>query len=187
MTDTELLERIKAGDMSAFDALCTAYDKKVVNIAYSLLSDREDALDAAQEVFVRIYKSIASFRGDSSLSTWIFRITRNVCSDFLRKRKGFVKSLDEEEDDEPKLEIPDEKNAPHTEYEKKERVYVVREAISELDENQRTVLTLFDLNGLSYEEIAEITHVPVGTVKSRLYRAREALRKKLEKNKELLL
>ena len=173
--------------MSAFDALCTAYDKKVVNIAYSLLSDREDALDAAQEVFVRIYKSIASFRGDSSLSTWIFRITRNVCSDFLRKRKGFVKSLDEEEDDEPKLEIPDEKNAPHTDYEKKERVYVVREAISELDEHQRTVLTLFDLNGLSYEEIAEITHVPVGTVKSRLYRAREALRKKLEKNKELLL
>ena len=187
MTDSELVRRIKAGESDAFDALCTMYDKKVVNIAYSLLSDREDALDAAQEVFVRVYKSISGFRGDSSLSTWIFRITRNVCSDFLRKRKGFVKSLDDDEEDEPRLEIPDESRAPHTEFEKKERVRIVRAAISELEENQRTVLTLFDLNGLSYEEIADITKVPVGTVKSRLFRAREALRKKLEKNKELLL
>lgn len=186
MTGEELVGRIKKGDMHAFDELVGMYEKKVANIAYSLLSDREDALDAAQEVFVRIYRSIGGFRGDSALSTWIFRITKNVCSDILRKRRSVV-SLDTEEEDEPKVEIADDSVAPHTEYEKKERVRAVREAIADLDENQRAVITLFDLNGLSYEEIAQILRVPVGTVKSRLYRAREALRKKLEKNRELLM
>lgn len=187
MTDSELVSRIKKGDMKAFDALVAQYSKRVANIAYSLLSDREDALDAAQEVFVRVYKNISTFRGDSTVSTWIFRITRNVCTDFLRKRKANTISIDEENDDEPKTEISDESNSPEQIAERNEKVAAVRSAIAQLDETQRTVITLFDMNGLSYEEIAAVMRCPVGTVKSRLYRAREQLRKILMENKELFL
>ena len=187
MTDKELAALIKKGDMKAFDELVGRYNKRVVNIAYSLLSDREDALDAAQEVFIKVYKSIGSFRGDSSVSTWIFRITQNVCKDFLRKRRAVVQSLDADDEDEPKLEIADESESPEYISERNEKAEVLRRAIARLDENQRLVVTLFDLNGMSYEEIAAIVKCPVGTVKSRLYRARESLRKILAENRELFL
>lgn len=189
MTDKELIALIKKGDMSAFDEFTKMYQNRVVNIAYSLLSDREDALDAAQEVFIKIYRNVSGFRGDSSVSTWVFRITQNVCRDFLRKRKAAptVQSIDNDDEDEPKLEIADETDSPEQVSEKNERVRVLRRAISELEENQRTVLTLFDIEGMSYEEISCIVKCPIGTVKSRLYRARESLRKILTENKELFL
>ena len=187
MTDKELAALIKKGDMNAFNELVGLYNKRVVNIAYSLLSDREDALDAAQEVFIKIYKNIGSFRGDSTVSTWIFRITQNVCKDFLRKRRAVVQSLDADDEDEPKLEIADESQSPENVSERNERAAALRRAIAMLEENQRIALTLYDLNGMSYEEIAAIVKCPVGTVKSRLYRARESLRKILAENRELFL
>lgn len=187
MTDAELAKRAKKGDTAAFDELVGQYSGRVANIAYSMLSDREDALDAAQEVFVRVYKSLGAFRGESSVSTWIYRITRNVCTDFLRKRRGVVQSLDAEEDDEPKKEIADESNSPERIAERNEKIQAVRKAISALEDNQREVITLYDINGLSYEEIADVLKCPVGTVKSRLYRARDALRKILSENRELFL
>lgn len=185
MTDIELVSLIKKGNMDAFDKLVKAYEKKVINVAYSLLSDKEDALDASQEIFVKVYKNISSFRGESTVSTWIFKITKNVCYDFLRKRKGNVISLDEENDDEKKIEIPDLSASPDVLYERQEKINVVRKAIDSLEENQRIVITLFDINGLSYDEISGIIKCPIGTVKSRLYRAREALRKILSENREL--
>lgn len=187
MTDTELVAKIKKGDMNAFDKLVSEYNKRVINIAYSLLSDREEALDAAQEVFIRVYKNIGNFRGDSSLSTWIYRITKNICTDILRKRKGVVISLDDEQEDAPKLEIADESSSPEHISERNEKNRIVREAIAALDENQRTLITLYDINGLSYEEIAAVLKCPLGTVKSRLYRARESLRKILSENRELFI
>ncbi|MBQ7794598.1 MAG: sigma-70 family RNA polymerase sigma factor [Clostridia bacterium] len=185
MTDNELVAKIKKGDMSAFDELVAAYNRRVANIAYSLLSDREDALDAAQEVFVRVYKSVGSFRGESTVSTWIYRITKNVCTDILRKRRTSVISLDNDDEDEPKTEIADESTAPEQVAERNARIFAVRAAIAQLDVNMRTVITLCDINGLSYEETASVLKCPIGTVKSRLYRAREALRKILSENKEL--
>ncbi len=185
MTDNELVSLIKKGNMDAFDELVKAYEKKVINVAYSLLSDKEDALDASQEIFVKVYKNISSFRGESTVSTWIFKITKNVCYDLLRKRKGTVISLDEEDDDEKKIEIADESASPDVIYERQEKINIVREAIASLDENQKIVITLFDINGLSYDEISEIIKCPIGTVKSRLYRAREQLRKILSENREL--
>lgn len=187
MTDAELLSMVKKGNIDAFDELVKLYQKRVVNIAYSLLSDREDALDAAQEVFIKVYKNISGFRGDSSVSTWIFRITQNVCRDFLRKRKAVFLSLDNDNEDEPGIEIADESDSPEQVSERNERTAALRAAIAQLEENQRTVLTLFDIQGMSYEEIACIVRCPVGTVKSRLYRARESLRKILTENKELFL
>ena len=185
MTDIELVSLIKKGNMDAFDELVKAYEKKVINVAYSLLSDKEDALDASQEIFVKVYKNISSFRGESTVSTWIFKITKNVCYDFLRKRKSNVISLDEENDDEKKIEIPDLSASPDVLYERQEKINVVRKAIDSLEENQRVVITLFDINGLSYDEISGIIKCPIGTVKSRLYRARESLRKILSENREL--
>ncbi len=187
MTDEELVRLIKKGNRSAFDDLVNRYSSRVVNIAYSLLSDQEDALDAAQEVFIKVYKSISAFRGESSVSTWIFRITKNVCTDFLRKRKAVIISLDAEKDDEQKIEIPDESTSPEEVLERNTKITAVRTAIAALDENQRMVITLFDINGLSYEEIASVLRCPVGTVKSRLYRARDSLRKILSTDMELFL
>ncbi len=187
MTDEELVRLIKKGNKTAFDDLVNGYSSRVINIAYSLLGDREEALDAAQEIFIKVYKNIANFRGESSVSTWIYRIAKNVCTDFLRKRKAVIISLDDDKDDEQKIEIPDETSSPEEVFERKEKITLVRTAIASLDENQRTVITLFDINGLSYEEIATVLRCPVGTVKSRLYRARDSLRKILAKDMELFL
>ncbi|MEE0945034.1 MAG: sigma-70 family RNA polymerase sigma factor [Clostridia bacterium] len=187
MTDTELVAKIKKGDMAAFDKLVSEYNKRVANIAYSLLSDREDALDASQEVFIKVYKNIGTFRGESTVSTWIYRITKNVCTDMLRKRRSTLISLDDDDDESPKLEIADVASSPEYVAEKNEKIRIVRKAVAALDENQRTLVTLYDINGLSYEEIAAVLKCPLGTVKSRLYRARESLRKILSENKELFL
>ena len=135
---TEMVKLCQNGDRDAFNTLVEKYQNQVVNIAYSMLSDREDAYDAAQEVFVKIYRSIGGFKGKSSLSTWIYRIVSNVCND----------------------------------------------ALAELNDKYREIITLFDIEQLRYEEIAEILKCPVGTVKSRLNRARAELKKKLLKNKE---
>lgn len=186
MSDKELVERIKKGDNAAFDALVNNYAKKIINTAYALLYDAEEAQDAAQEVFIKVYKNIHSFRGDSTVSTWIYRITRNVCCDILRKKKNTnVISLDFENEEGLKNEPADTAPTPVEVAETNERDEFLRKCIAALDETHKTVITLYDMEGLSYEEIAEVMKCPVGTVKSRIYRARDALRKLLEKNPEL--
>lgn len=186
MTDREIVDRIKKGDNEAFDYLVNQYSKKIINTAYSLLYDADEAQDAAQEVFIKVYRNIGTFRGDSSVSTWIYRITRNVCCDILRKRKSSnVISLDAEDEEGHKNEPADTGDTPQEAAEKNERDEILRSAVASLEETHKTVITLFDMEGLSYDEIAEVMKCPVGTVKSRLYRARDALRKILEKNREL--
>lgn len=186
--ERKLAARIVMGDMQAFDELVTEYQNKVIHISYSMLSDYEDACDASQEVFVKVYRSIANFRGESSLSTWIYRITRNVCMDFIRKRKNAViMSIDEEKEDAPKTEIEDESKSPEHIAERNETVSMVHRAISRLEENQRIILTMYDIEGMSYDEISKILEIPAGTVKSRLNRARQKLRKILSENREHFL
>lgn len=190
MSETELIKLCQEGNRDAFNDLVEKYQNQVINIAYSMLSDREDAFDAAQEVFVKIYRNIGGFKGKSSLSTWIYRIVSNVCNDMLRKRQRNMNVISistamQEDDDSKDMEITDTAPTPEEYLELSEQQRLVRIAISELSAEYREIVTFSDIEQLSYEEISQILKCPVGTVKSRLSRARNALRKKLLKNREL--
>lgn len=188
MTDTEMLAQCKKGDREAFNTFVSKYQQQVFNIAYSMLSDYEDASDAAQEVFVKVYRSITSFKGQSSITTWLYRICANVCNDALRKRqrRGLSVSLDAQTEENGSMaELPSDAPNPEEQAELNERQRIVRAAISSLSPEYRAIITYSDLQQLSYDEIAAILKCPTGTVKSRLNRARNALRKKLSENREL--
>ena len=189
MQEAELISLCREGDRDAFNELVEMYQNQVINIAYGMLSDREDAYDAAQEVFVKIYKNIGSFKGKSSLSTWIYRIVAKVCNDTLRKRQRRAPAVSINsafsDDEEKDMDITDDAPTPEELLELSEKQRAVRLAIAELSDEHREVITLSDIEQLSYEEISEILRCPVGTVKSRLNRARSALKKKLLKDREL--
>lgn len=186
MSGGDVIKRIQRGDRNAFNELVSEYEKQIINIAYGLLSDREDAYDAAQEVFIRIYKSIDSFKGQSSLSTWIYRITVNICNDMLRKRQRSAVTVSiSGDEDSLETELPDTKPTPEEAAEQSEAQAAVRRALEALSAEYRQVITLCDLQGLSYDETATVLKCPTGTVKSRLNRARNALRKKLLEKREL--
>ena len=188
MSEAELIKRLKSDDREAFNILVREYESKIINIAYGILSDKEEALDASQEVFIRIYKNIDSFKGNASLSTWIYRIAVNICRDGLRKRQRSAKTISIDapvNDDEQIIDLPDSAPTPEQMTEKTEVQLLVRRAIDELSEEYRTVITLCDIEGLPYDKIAEIIKCPTGTVKSRLNRARAALRRKISENREL--
>lgn len=188
--DRILLEKAKSGDINAFEKLVEAYQKKIYNICLRMIGSTDDAYDLAQEVLIRIYKSISGFKEQSSLSTWVYRITTNVCLDEIRKRKlKRTVSLDQDirlDDSEIKREIESDDPPPDELAEKKEIKKTVASAISMLNEEHRTVIVLRDIQGFSYEEIAKITNCPEGTVKSRINRARQALKIILEKKRELI-
>ncbi|MCD8391374.1 MAG: sigma-70 family RNA polymerase sigma factor [Firmicutes bacterium] len=185
----DVIKRCKNGDRQAFNEIFTQYQTQVVNMSYSLLSNREDALDAAQEVFVRVYRGIGGFKEKSSFSTWLYRITTNVCSDFLRKRQRSINALSisvNADEDDRDTDIPDNSPTPEEHAELNERQKALYAALGELKEEYRIVITLFDIEGLSYEEISQITKAPIGTIKSRLNRARSALKKILTENGNFL-
>lgn len=192
MSDREklLLEKAKAGDVAAFEELIENYQKKIFNIAFRIVGNYDDANDLAQEVLIRIYKSIGSFKEQSSFSTWIYRITTNVCLDDIRKRKNRkVVSLDEEihvDDGEVKRQIISDDPLPEETVERAELRELVAKAIQSLSEEHRLVIVMRDLQGFSYEEIARILKCPEGTVKSRINRARLALRNVLKLKREHL-
>ncbi|MCR4437043.1 MAG: sigma-70 family RNA polymerase sigma factor [Clostridiales bacterium] len=188
--EKSLLEKAKNGDVFAYESLIEGYQKKVFNLALRMVGNREDASELAQEVFIRVYKSLKGFKEQSQFSTWIYKITTNVCLDELRKRKNRnITSLDEEiklEDSEIKRQIEDDKPTPEMIVEKNELKKVVSDAIKLLSDEHRTVIVMRDIQGFSYEEIARIINCPEGTVKSRLNRARLALKEILKGKAELL-
>ncbi len=191
IAEKDILEQCKNGKRNAFNILVETYQNKVFNMAYSMLSNYEDASDASQEVFLKVYKNINKFEGKSSLSTWIYRITVNVCNDFLRKRTRSAPVISlfssNNDDDDAPLEIKDDTPTPEERAEMTETQKEVRQALSELSSEFKTVITLYDIEGLSYDEISEILKCPVGTIKSRLNRARKALKKNLSEKRELFL
>lgn len=193
MSDKEkhLLRMAKSGDVEAFEQLIEGYQRKIFNIAFRMLGNYDDAGDMAQEVFIRMYKSISSFKEQSSLSTWIYRITTNVCLDELRKRKNRkITYIDEEirlDDGDVKRQMENEGPSPEDYAETNEIKKVVRDAILQLPEEYRIIIVLRDIQGFSYEEIAAILKCPEGTVKSRISRARHALGNILVSKKELLI
>lgn len=186
-----LIERCQRGDKQAFDALLARYETQVYNLAYRLMGNPDDARDLAQEAFLRMYKALPHFRGGSAFATWLYRIVTNLCLDEMKKRRRRPQLVDEpigedDENAEPLVErIADEKASPDEVALSHERQRLVQAAISSLRRHHRAVLVLYDLQGCSYSEIADVLKVSVGTVKSRLNRARLALKEKLEPYREL--
>ena len=191
MTDLErqLVEKSQQGDIESFELLVKNYQKLAFNIAYRMLGNTEDAADATQDAMIKVYKSMHSFKGNSNFSTWLYRIVTNTCLDELRKRKkdkvfSYDKNIDTKEG-ELEREIPDTSNITEEIVERKEGLQDLARAINDLPEQHRIVIVLRDVKGFSYEEIAEILDCSQGTIKSRISRARIALKENLQKNMEL--
>ncbi|ATW23777.1 RNA polymerase sigma factor [Candidatus Formimonas warabiya] len=186
--DEDLVKRSQQGDIEAFEQLISKYQQKVFNIAYRLIGNPHDASDLAQEALIKVYKSIKSFRLDASFSTWVYHIVTNVCRDELRKRSRHqVSSLDEplvSQDGEVNREVPDYSNCPETAYEQKESGEYIQGLINSLSPEYRMVVVMREMMGLSYEEIAQELNITLGTVKSRLNRARKYLKDKIIEDRE---
>ena len=187
--DGQLIERCQQGDRASFDALVQRHYALAYNVACRMLGDQDYAADATQAAFVRAYKAISRFRRDATFSTWLYRITTNVCLDHLRQHERRTQSLtllgDDADTSLEEMDIPDDTGDPGLDIERGERQQTVREAICRLPPTHRSVLVLYDLQGCSYEQIAEVLGIPLGTVKSRLNRARHALKDELASHMEL--
>ena len=184
MTEQELIQRLKEGDETAFKYLVDNYQERVYNTAIGIVQNAEDAEDVAQEVFIQVYRSIHNFKGESKLSTWLYRIATTRALDLLRSRKskkrfGLLQRLFGE-GNEPVFEIPDF-NHPGVALEKKENAAKLFKAISQLPENQKVAFTLHKLEDLSYQEISEIMKTSLPAVESLMHRAKQNLKKILEK------
>lgn len=183
MTDEQTLIRLaRAGDGPAFEALVTAYETRLYQLAFRYLGHREDALDAVQETFLRVYRFLGGFQEQSSFSTWIYRIAINVCRDLsLQRSRRAERPLERGEDGEPSPAetLPDLRYAPETRLEQQELRRAILQGLHALPRAQKEILLLREVQGLSYEEIGAALSLGPGTVRSRLARAREALRKKL--------
>ena len=185
MNDRELVERARAGDHDAFEQLVQQYERKVYITAHRLMGIDADAMDASQEVFIRVYRFLDTFNAESSFSTWLYRITINVCKDMLRRRAVRAElplELEDEENGTFVNEISDSTYDPVEIYERAELRQVIRTGIDALPETYKQIILLRDIAGLSYEEIADTLQIEIGTVKSRLSRARERLRNYLLQN-----
>jgi RNA polymerase sigma-70 factor (ECF subfamily) len=186
--DTALVRAFQAGDKAAFDRLVLKHKDKLFNMCYWFLGDYEDANDLAQETFIKVYRSIRKFRFESAFSTWLYRIAVNTCKNRLasseyrhKKKMIWLDNPGDPQGGDPAVPIHDESASPVVELERKEKMVLIRQAIDSLAIEQKTVVTLRDIEGLSYEEISNITGLNLGTVKSRLARARLDLRKKLSR------
>jgi RNA polymerase sigma-70 factor (ECF subfamily) len=191
MTDADeqrLIERSKEGDRRAFDALVRMHEKRVYNLAYRLSGNYDEAGDITVEAFLRVYQAINNFRGDANFSTWLYRIVTNVYLDRRKRQKNrqtlSLEEYVELEESQVTRQIEDPSPGPEALVEAQQRQALLQKAIESLPEYQRAMIVLYHIDGLSYEEIAEVLSLPIGTVKSRLNRARLALREKLEPIRE---
>ena len=181
--DYELVKKAKAGDGRAYDQLMAMYHDAVFNIILRMVHNRQEAEDLTQETFIKAYNSIASFNEEYAFSTWLFKIATNHCIDFFRKRKLKTFSMDEPvkyKDDEISHEYADTNPTIEKEMVASEKSRIIRQAIEKLPDKYRTAIILRHHEEKSYEEIAEILDLPLGTVKARIFRAREMLKKLLK-------
>ncbi len=178
MDEKELIRQAAEGSEEAFGVLVKKYRTKMFNLAYSLTRNRETADDVAQEVFIKAYISISKFKYKSSFGTWLYRIAVNAVKDYLRKESRINKISFDERLASPDIQ-EDEVVIKEEELEAKRRKKLLHRAIQALPEKHRTILTLRDIQGVSYKEITGILNISPGTVDSRLYRARRMLRKEV--------
>ena len=186
--EKELIERILDGDQDAFAALVEAYRKSVYNLCLRMVSNPTDAEDLAQEAFLKVWRGLRFYKFESSFSTWLYRLTGNVCIDFIRKkkRKSAVSLTAPDAEEGIELEISDTDPGPEEQLLHREDHRAIAEAMAQLEEDDRMILTLRVVEELSYEQIGQIMDLKEGTVKSRLARARTKLRKILLQNGNIL-
>ena len=183
--DVELIKAFQAGEKAAFDELVLSHKDKVYNLCYWFIGDYQEANDLAQDVFFKVFKALKNFRFESAFSTWIYRITVNTCKNRLnslqyRLKKKFIHLNHTAAESNPGVQIADESSSPEIELGKKERMKLIKAAINSLPPNKKTVVVLRDIEGLSYEKISAVTQLNLGTVKSKLARARQDLREMLK-------
>ncbi|MBW1912497.1 MAG: sigma-70 family RNA polymerase sigma factor [Deltaproteobacteria bacterium] len=184
--DVTLVREFQSGDRDVFDSLVIRHKDRIFNLCYRFLGDYYDAEDAAQEIFVKVYRSLKRFRLDSSFSTWLHRIAVNTCKNKIksleyRYRKKQARLNNDGIGENPySMEPGQESHSPMAELERKERMKAIQKAIDALPAKQKTVVVLRDIQGFSYDEITRITGYKLGTLKSRLARARLDLRDKLK-------
>ena len=182
INETELIEQLKKGDEAAFRSIVEQWQNMVYNTILGVVQNETEAEDLAQDVFIKVYEKISSFKGDSKFSTWLYRIATTTALDHLRskkrkKRYGFLQSLSGSGED--KEQIPDFQH-PGVDLDNKERAAVLFKAIDSLPENQKTAYTLHKLEGLSYRDVSEVLNTTVSAVESLMSRANQNLRKQLE-------
>lgn len=188
--DSTLIRRARSGDDRALQALVDRHYRNVFNLAFRLSNNYDDAQDIAQEAFIRVYNALPNFRGDANFTTWLYRIVKNVFLDERKKQKvrshNSLEEMVDLEDSSVSRQVEDPAPGPGWMVEQNEQADVVRKAVLTLPKNQRLMIALYHFEHRSYDEIAEIMGLPIGTVKSRLNRARLALKNKLYPSRELL-
>lgn len=183
--ENKLIKRAAKGDADAFEQLVLTYQTPIYNLCLRMTGNPEDAADLSQEAFIKAWKNLGGFQFESAFSTWLYRLASNTCLDHLRsvKRRPQVSMTVEDDDGETQMmDFPDSAPSPEEAAITKEENELLSRAMRALDEQQRQILILRAINDLSYAEIAEILHIKEGTVKSRLARSRDALRKILLEN-----
>ncbi len=176
--ESAVVRKVLQGDTNAFEQLVLEYEKNVYNIALKMTSNPEDAQDMTQEAFIKAFNSLSNFRGESKFSVWLYRIVNNVCLDFLRsrnRRPTVSLSVSDDDGEESQLDIADESQSPERLLDKTLTRESVRRGLESLAPEYRQILLLREIQGLSYDEIAQSLGIEVGTVKSRIFRARKKL------------
>ena len=176
--EAAVIQAVLDGDINAYELLVKEYEKNVYNLALRMVGNSEDAADMSQEAFIKAYNSLTSFRGDSKFSVWLYRIVSNVCLDYLRSRgRRQTVSLSAENDDgeDVEIDIADETQSPERLLDRWLTRDAVRRGLAALPPEHRQILLLREIQGLSYDEIADALGIEAGTVKSRIFRARKKL------------
>ncbi|MEW5893169.1 MAG: RNA polymerase sigma factor RpoE [Pseudomonadota bacterium] len=182
--DRQLVERVKRGDKRAFELLVEKYRRKLTRLLSRMVRDPDEVEDIAQETFIKAYRALPQFRGDAAFYTWLYRIGVNTAKNYLAAKGKAMPTVteralpDQDEEAEERL-VAQDINTPESELLSKQVALAVNEAVEALPEELRTAITLREMEGLSYEEIANLMACPIGTVRSRIFRAREAIAAKL--------
>ena len=183
--ELRIIARVLDGDTNAFEVLVEDQKKVVFNLALRMLGNEEDAYDISQDAFLKAYTNLSGFRGDCKFSSWLYKLTTNLCLDFIRKRnrhKVVPLAFEDEDGESEYLEIPDETYSPELQTEQKQVRESVRKGLNQLPAQQREILVLREIGGLRYDEIGRQLNLEEGTVKSRIFRARKKLCEILSKD-----
>jgi len=182
LLDAELVRRVQAGDVKAFDVLVQKYQHKVINLVGRFVSDHAECQDIAQDAFIKAFRAINSFRGDSQFYTWLYRIAANTAKNYLasraRKSPGYTVDVEDAEHFEGESGLKEYTNPENLLLTDEIKVTIFN-AIDKLPEDLKSAITLREIDGLSYEEIASVMDCPIGTVRSRIFRARDVIDKEL--------